>query len=224
MGRASRAQAAHNRARVVAVASALFRAKGTENVTLAEVMDAAGLTVGAFYKQFDSREALVDEAFALAFDHAATAWKEVRRRSEAEAPGELAALARHYFRKRPPERSCPLLAFSSEACQLPRDAEPAATYAGGVAALFDQFKAAASQTAARAGAAEPPEAQVLAQFAALIGAGLLTRATGSTAWTRRLQSAVIDAMAEGRHSTRAAPAAPDSTLARRRAPRHSPDP
>lgn len=203
MGRASREQAAHNRGRVVAVASDLFRAKGVENVTLAEVMDAAGLTVGAFYKQFDSREALVSEAFALAFEHAATAWKEVRECSADDASGELAALARHYFRKRPAERNCPLLAFSSEACQLPRDGEAATTYADGVAALFDQFKAAASRGAACAGVAGLPEADVLVRFAAMIGAGLLTQTIGSTAWTRKLQSAVVGAMSEAPRGDRA---------------------
>ncbi|KQX48054.1 MULTISPECIES: TetR family transcriptional regulator [unclassified Streptomyces] len=67
MGRVSQAQAQENRRRVVDTASRLFREQGTQ-VSVADLMKAAGLTHGAFYKQFASKEALVDEAIAHAFD------------------------------------------------------------------------------------------------------------------------------------------------------------
>ncbi|MEU1198703.1 TetR family transcriptional regulator [Streptomyces sp. NPDC005813] len=66
MGRVSQAQAQENRQRVVATAARLFREKGT-SISVADVMQAAGLTHGGFYKQFASKEALVDEATARAF-------------------------------------------------------------------------------------------------------------------------------------------------------------
>lgn len=66
MGRVSQAQAEENRRRVVENASRLFREQGTQ-VSVADLMKAAGLTHGAFYKQFASKEALVDEAVAHAF-------------------------------------------------------------------------------------------------------------------------------------------------------------
>ncbi|MGP3991278.1 TetR/AcrR family transcriptional regulator [Streptomyces sp. 3N207] len=66
MGRVSQAQAQENRKRVVETASRLFREQGT-NVSVADLMKAAGLTHGGFYKQFASKEALVDEATAHAF-------------------------------------------------------------------------------------------------------------------------------------------------------------
>ncbi|MEU9064254.1 TetR/AcrR family transcriptional regulator [Streptomyces sp. NPDC048430] len=67
MGRVSQAQAEENRRRVVETASRLFREQGT-HVSVADLMKAAGLTHGGFYKQFASKEALVDEATAHAFD------------------------------------------------------------------------------------------------------------------------------------------------------------
>ncbi|MGA5195381.1 TetR/AcrR family transcriptional regulator [Streptomyces exfoliatus] len=70
MGRVSQAQAEENRRRVVDTASRLFREQGTQ-VSVADLMKAAGLTHGAFYKQFASKEALVDEATAHAFDELA---------------------------------------------------------------------------------------------------------------------------------------------------------
>jgi TetR/AcrR family transcriptional repressor of nem operon len=67
MGRVSRAQAQENRQRVVATASRMFREKGTA-VSIADLMKAASLTEGGFYKQFASKEDLVDEAIAHAFE------------------------------------------------------------------------------------------------------------------------------------------------------------
>ena len=67
MGRVTQEQAQENRQRVVATAARMFREKGT-TVSVADVMNAAGLTHGGFYKQFASKEDLVDEATAYAFD------------------------------------------------------------------------------------------------------------------------------------------------------------
>jgi len=44
--------------RIVKEASRLFRERGFENVTVSEIMKAAGLTHGAFYAHFDSKEEL----------------------------------------------------------------------------------------------------------------------------------------------------------------------
>lgn len=48
--------------RIVKEASRLFRERGFENVTVGEVMKAAGLTHGAFYAHFASKEALQEAA------------------------------------------------------------------------------------------------------------------------------------------------------------------
>jgi TetR/AcrR family transcriptional regulator, transcriptional repressor for nem operon len=50
--RVSRKQVAENRRRILEAAGRLFRAKGFEAVTVAEVMRAAGLTHGGFYGHF----------------------------------------------------------------------------------------------------------------------------------------------------------------------------
>jgi TetR/AcrR family transcriptional regulator, transcriptional repressor for nem operon len=60
----SREQVAENRRRILDAAAQLFRQRGFENVTVAEVMSAAGLTHGGFYGHFDSKEALIDAAMA----------------------------------------------------------------------------------------------------------------------------------------------------------------
>ncbi len=55
---------AHNRRRILDEASRLFREKGFEAVTVAEVMNAAGLTHGGFYGHFGSKDDLVAETLA----------------------------------------------------------------------------------------------------------------------------------------------------------------
>ena len=66
----SREQMAENRLRILDAASRLFRGKGFDAVSVAEVMKAAGLTHGGFYGHFNSKDDLVAQtlAHALAID------------------------------------------------------------------------------------------------------------------------------------------------------------
>src|ERR1700757_1869117 len=50
--------------RIVKEASRLFRERGFDNVTVGEVMQAAGLTHGAFYAHFGSKQELQEAAVA----------------------------------------------------------------------------------------------------------------------------------------------------------------
>ncbi|WP_244179562.1 TetR/AcrR family transcriptional regulator [Paraburkholderia aspalathi] len=52
--------------RIVNVAARRFREVGLEGISVADVMTEAGLTVGGFYKHFESRDDLVVEALAAA--------------------------------------------------------------------------------------------------------------------------------------------------------------
>jgi len=76
----SRAQKARTHKRIVAIAAKRFREKGLAGFGIAELMKEAGLTVGGFYKHFDSRDHLVAEAVSSAFG----GWK---RRVDAAASG-----------------------------------------------------------------------------------------------------------------------------------------
>lgn len=66
----SREQMAENKRRILDVASRLFKDKGFESVSVAEVMKAAGMTHGGFYGHFTSKDDLVAQtlAHALAAD------------------------------------------------------------------------------------------------------------------------------------------------------------
>ena len=64
--RHSREEKAASHERIVAVAAARIREAGTDQPGVAEIMKAAGLTHGGFYKHFASREELIDEAVGRA--------------------------------------------------------------------------------------------------------------------------------------------------------------
>lgn len=57
---------AENRRRILDVASRLFRDKGFDAVSVAEVMKAAGLTHGGFYGHFTSKDDLIAQTLAHA--------------------------------------------------------------------------------------------------------------------------------------------------------------
>jgi len=63
----SKTQARENRARIVETASTLFRERGYDGVSVADLMAAAGFTHGGFYKHFRSKADLMAEAAASGF-------------------------------------------------------------------------------------------------------------------------------------------------------------
>ncbi|MBB5326582.1 TetR/AcrR family transcriptional regulator [Tunturiibacter gelidoferens] len=65
--RRSRSDAAETRERIVSTASKMFLEKGLESVGMRDIMAAAGLTPGGFYRHFESKEQLIAEANSAAF-------------------------------------------------------------------------------------------------------------------------------------------------------------
>ncbi|MHC1481333.1 TetR/AcrR family transcriptional regulator [Frateuria aurantia] len=64
--RKSRLETARTRGAILDAASAQLRESGLENISIADIMAAAGLTHGGFYRHFNSKEALLKEALARA--------------------------------------------------------------------------------------------------------------------------------------------------------------
>src|SRR6266567_3729488 len=60
-------QKSRTRARIVRNAARKLRAEGLSGPGVASVMKAAGLTVGGFYKHFESKDELLAEAISKAF-------------------------------------------------------------------------------------------------------------------------------------------------------------
>lgn len=82
--RKSNAEAAETRKRILSTASGMFLRQGISATAISDIMVAAGLTQGGFYRHFESKEHLVAAASAAAFEQvralfdAATAGKPPR--------------------------------------------------------------------------------------------------------------------------------------------------
>jgi len=70
--RISKEKAAENRASLIRAASKLIRERGIDGVGVAEISKEAGLTHGALYAHFKSKEELALEALAFGLDQTAT--------------------------------------------------------------------------------------------------------------------------------------------------------
>src|SRR5712675_2273634 len=70
--------------RIVKKASVRLREKGAHGIGVADLMKEAGLTHGGFYAHFDSREALVIEAFTHAMDRSTERWRKLAEQSPPE--------------------------------------------------------------------------------------------------------------------------------------------
>ena len=66
----SREQVAENRSRILEAAGRLFRERGFDGVSVAEVMRAAGLTHGGFYGYFGSKDDLIAHTLAALMNRA----------------------------------------------------------------------------------------------------------------------------------------------------------
>jgi TetR/AcrR family transcriptional repressor of nem operon len=73
--RKSRQETAETRQRIVAAASAEFRRNGIDGTGLADLMAAAGLTHGGFYKHFESKEQAVAESIAFGIESMIDSWR-----------------------------------------------------------------------------------------------------------------------------------------------------
>lgn len=131
MTRSSRSKMAANREQILAAAMALFRARGVTDVSIAEVMQRAGMTQGGFYRHFVSKDALAAAACAAAFAEAEQAWRGGASEGEGHVTERLRAF---YLRPRPVERTCPILSFASDVRNAP-DTLLAAAWRDGISRL-----------------------------------------------------------------------------------------
>ncbi len=121
--RKSREEAAQTRKRIVTAASGEFRKNGIVATGLNDLMSAAGLTHGGFYKHFASKDQLVAEACAEAVE---TAICERLAAAASEKGGAAAAYLSTDHRDHP-ATGCPLSAIGSELARNDEKTRAAAT-------------------------------------------------------------------------------------------------
>jgi AcrR family transcriptional regulator len=124
--RASAKEATHER--IVSVAARAIRRSGYDGTGVADIMKEAGLTHGAFYAHFASREAMLAEAAAKACAESAAAARDAA--AHAPAGKALETLLAAYLSKAHLEQleaGCPLAALGSETGRQAPDVRRVAT-------------------------------------------------------------------------------------------------
>jgi TetR/AcrR family transcriptional regulator, transcriptional repressor for nem operon len=113
--RYSREHKQETHARIVRKASVRLREKGAHGVGVADLMKEAGLTHGGFYAHFDSRDAMVIEAFVYAMDRSLEHW---RKLADETAPEKrLAAIIDAYLaptHRDDPGHGCAITSLGAE--------------------------------------------------------------------------------------------------------------
>ncbi|MER6850630.1 TetR/AcrR family transcriptional regulator [Streptomyces flaveolus] len=196
MGRASRTQAAEHRKQLVAAAGEMFRERGF-GASLAELTGAVGLTVGGFYRQFSSKEALLSEATEQAFQQLQALLGQLEAAHDGDDVGTCEALFEYYLS--PEHRDdaatgCPASGLCADVSRQPSGSEVRERYLHGVTDLAgwlgDHMVGAAEDrqpdgvTGDAAAAAAPDEA--LVALCTMVGALILARATAGSPFSERL--------------------------------------
>lgn len=184
-------------ARIVKKASVRIREKGAHGIGVADLMKDAGLTHGGFYAHFDSREALVIEAFAYAMDRSTERWRKLAETIPAEK--RMATIVETYLtplHRDDPGHGCAVTALGAEiARESPKTRKAFAAKLEQMADMLAEQIPDVPRKAARK--------QALATLSTMVGALVLSRIAGSGEFSDDILSAGRDA-ALGR----AAPAKP----------------
>ena len=165
----SKERTAANRAALVREAGRLLRERGMDGVGVAEICQAAGLTHGALYAQFPSKEALAAEALAYGLDRSfisMTASKGDRRPT-------LTDYLDRYLSRRHRENlagGCPMAASASEIAR--QDESVSLRFSEGFERTVAAVQAALGPTRSMA----TPRQTALATVAAMIGGVAVSRA------------------------------------------------
>ncbi len=117
--RRSRKEKLDTHDRILTIAARRFREKGFQGVSVADIMSEAGLTHGGFYKHFESRDALVDEALQKMIQGARKGLSSALDDNEATG---VKAYINSYLSERhfsDPGDACPVATIAAEVSRTP---------------------------------------------------------------------------------------------------------
>jgi TetR/AcrR family transcriptional repressor of nem operon len=122
--RKSNREAAQTREAIVAAAADHIRRTGIAQASLADVMSAAGLTHGGFYRHFRNKEHLVAEALSAAGDETAALLSRTMSKGGVNAAIDSYVSTSH---RDAPTPICPFAALGSEVARSGGETKAAAT-------------------------------------------------------------------------------------------------
>ena len=183
--RVSRAQAAENRETVINVASRLFREHGFDGIGLKDLMEGAGLTQGAFYKQFASKEDLAAQASRRALESVSSRWSAAAAANPKDPLSAVVAIFLSTDHREERMDGCPIVALGSDAARQGSDVK--ASFEAGIREylrLLDCWVGEAD--------GEEPSGKAMAILSTMVGAVVLSRAVND----KRLSKQFLQAAAK----------------------------
>ena len=180
--RVSRTQAEKNRQTVIDVASRLFREHGFDGIGLKDLMESAGLTQGAFYKQFASKEDLAAQASRRALESAFQRWSAAAAANPQDPFGAVIAFYLSTEHRAERMEGCPVVALGSDAAR--QGANVKASFEAGIREYLELLGPWVGEADG-----EEPSSKAMALLSTMVGAVLLSRAVNDERLSKRLLEA-----------------------------------
>jgi len=187
--RVSRIQAAENRETVINVASRLFRERGFDGIGLKDLMEGAGLTQGAFYKQFESKEDLAEQASRRALESASQRWSAAIAENPHDPLGAVIAFYLSAGHREEKLDGCPVVALGSDAAR--QGAGVKAAFEEGIKAYLEVLDPLLPKTDG-----EDSNRKAMVVLSTMVGAMTLSRAVNDPDLAQAFQNAAVEHVRE----------------------------
>lgn len=165
------AETAEKHTRILEQAARLFRERGFPGVSVSEIMKATGLTHGAFYNHFESKDALIAESLAYASSKSLALLS-----ADPQSPRTLSAYLQDYLsaeHRDAPGTGCLMAALGSEICREPVAQEGFTAHVkASLTRLATHFKGTAKRSARH---------DAIRVLSSMVGAVILARAVNDAA-------------------------------------------
>jgi TetR/AcrR family transcriptional repressor of nem operon len=187
--RVSRIQAAENRETVINVASRLFRERGFDGIGLKDLMSAAGLTQGGFYKQFASKEDLTALASRRALESASRRWSDAAAENPDDPLGAVIAFYLSADHREEKMDGCPIVALGSDAARQGSDVK--AAFEAGIKAHLEVLSRFIAETDG-----EESSGKAMAILSTMVGAVTLSRVVNDPDLAQAFLDAAVEQVRE----------------------------
>ena len=188
--RVSRIQAAENRQTVIDVASRLFREHGFDGIGLKDLMKGAGLTQGAFYKQFESKEDLAAQASKRALESSSCRWSVAAVAKPEDPLGGVIAMYLSPEHREDKMDGCPIVALGSDVARQGIDVK--AAFEEGIKDRLEVLSRLIGETDG-----EEPNGKAIAILSTMVGAMVLSRAVNDEQLSKRFLQATAKSVLMG---------------------------
>ena len=167
----SRAKSIENKEVILETAARLFREHGFDGIGINDLMKNAGLTVGGFYNNFESKEDLIAQSCQRAADKSIARWKEHITNPEVKSP--LKRIASSYLSTKNRDDLASTCLYSTVAVEVPRREQAVKeVFSESIESTIDVLS-----TLMPGKTANQQREQAIAMFTQWVGSLILSRAT-----------------------------------------------